>query len=105
MIFFVDSKKYRTFAAKLWLNSMKTSFLKGTLSAQFVKCTAIVCGMVLCVAQSSYANNDTTQVVSNNETNTIALAKPNTANWSLFLDAGGILFDGDFGKGDIGKKI
>ena len=105
LIFFVDSKKYRTFAAKLWLNSMKTSFFKGTLSAQFVKCTAIVCGMVLCATQSLYANNDTTQVVSNNETNTIALAKPNTANWSLFLDAGGNLFDGDFGKGDIGKKI
>ena len=82
---------------------MKTSFLKGTLSAQFVKCTAVVCGMVLCAAQSLYANNDTTQVVSNNETNTIALAKPNTANWSLFLDAGANLFDGDFGKTGLNR--
>ena len=74
---------------------MKTSFFFFFLGAQFVKCTAIVCGMVLCATQSLYANNDTTQVVSNNETNTMALAKPNTANWSLFLDAGANLFDGD----------
>lgn len=72
---------------------------------QLVKCTAIVCGMVLCAVQSLYASNDTTRVVSNNEINTIALSKPNTANWSLFLDAGANLFDGDFGKGDIANKI
>ena len=79
---------------------MKTSFLKGASRVQLIKFAAIVCGMFFCVAQNLSAN-DTTQIVSPDETSNIVLAKPNTANWSLFLDAGANLFDGDFGKSGI----
>ena len=68
---------------------------------QLGKFAAIVCGMFFCVAQNLYAENDTIQTASTNETNNIVLTKPNTANWSLFLDAGANLFDGDFGKSGI----
>ena len=64
------------------------------------KFAAIVSGMFFCMTQSLYAN-DTTQVASTTETGDFVLAKPNTANWSLFLDAGANLFDGDFGKSGI----
>lgn len=80
---------------------MKTSFLKGASCVQLGKFAAIVCGMFFCVAQNLYAENDTIQTASTNETNNIVLTKPNTANWSLFLDAGANLFDGDFGKTNL----
>lgn len=76
---------------------MKTSPMTTIFRTFMSRVAVLVCGMVLCAAQELHAN-DTTQVMSNNETNTIALAKPNTANWSLFLDAGGNLFDGDLGR-------
>ena len=99
MIFFVDSKKYRTFAAKLWLNSMKTPLFNNMLCAQISKITAIVCGMILCVIPNAHANNnDTLQVVSEECANDFKFSKPNTAHWSLFLDAGANLFDGDLGN-------
>jgi len=99
LIFFVDSKKYRTFAAKLWLNSMKTPLFNNMLCAQISKITAIVCGMILCVIPNAHANNnDTLQVVSEECANDFKFSKPNTAHWSLFLDAGANLFDGDLGN-------
>lgn len=77
---------------------MKTSLITTKLCAAASKTTMLVCGLVLCALQGLYAN-DTTSITSENYTSDFVFVKPNTSHWSLFLDAGGNLFDGDLGRG------
>lgn len=76
---------------------MKTSLITTKLCAAASKTTMLVCGLVLCALQGLYAN-DTTSITSENYTSDFVFVKPNTSHWSLFLDAGGNLFDGDLGR-------
>lgn len=76
---------------------MKTSPMTTIFRTFTSRVAVLVCGMVLCAAQELHAN-DTTQVMSDKQTNIFVPTKPYTAHWSLFLDAGGNLFDGDLGR-------